>query len=387
MRSISSFPGFFAAIILFVGADAISADPTRQTVSSEPVLERFKVATDGGLLLLPVELQGKRYLFVLDTGSSYSLYDTSLRSLLGEPIKSQKVQAGNRDITTPIFRSPIGKVGKFALPVDSDAFCMDLGKLREMSGQDFYGLLGMDFLRKHVFRIDFDRGEVTFFRSVGPNPGQRVPLTFRSDCPHVVIEAQGFVGHGRFLVDTGDSGSGSGSLQAKAFALLAKRGFLTLEGQTNPEMVSGSATERYGRVRAISLGSFHHKNLQFTESYRNILGLNYWSRYVVTFDFPNSEMYLKKGRQFDRPELRDRSGLELLRRKGQTLVNSVEEDSPAAKAGVKPRDVLLKIDDVNACEMSINRLHRLLCEEGKKCHLLIRRGEKEREIQMVLHDY
>jgi hypothetical protein len=359
----------------------------RQAVAPEPVLERFKVAIDGGLLLLPVELQGKRYLFALDTGASHCFYDTSLRSLLGKPIRSVKMRTPDRDITVPIFRSPQGKVGKFSLPTDSEAFCMDLGKIREGSGQEIYGLLGMDFLKKHVFRIDFDAGEVTFLRSVGPNPGQRLPIMIQGNCPYVMIEAHGLLGRGRFLIDTGSGGAGSGCLQASAFAVLAKRGCLTLVGQAHSESLSGSTMERVGRVGAISLGDYRHEKLLFAESRRNVLGLNYWSRYVVTFDFPNSTLYLKKGRQFDRPDLRDMSGLTLLRRKGQTLVESVDEGSPAAQAGVKPRDVLIKIDDVKASETSLSRLNRLLCAEGKKRCLLIRRGEKEVAKTIDLRDW
>jgi hypothetical protein len=66
---------------------------------------------------------------------------------------------------------------------------MDLGKLREAAGLKFDGILGMDFLRNHVVRIDFDNDEVNFLRSVGPNPGVRVPVIFQGNWPCVAVFA------------------------------------------------------------------------------------------------------------------------------------------------------------------------------------------------------
>jgi hypothetical protein len=409
MVSIRNLPGWTCAALLLSGATCLSGESFRQpspppstvqgprpqklstsdgkqhALEQETVIEQFKVATDGGALLVPVEFRGNRYWFVLDTGASRSLFDTSLRSILGDPIKSTTIRAPNRDLTVPVFRSPAGTMGKLALPTDSESFCMDLEKMREVFGQEFHGLLGMDFLRKHVFRIDFDHGEVTFLRKPGPDPGQRIPIIFRGNDPYIMVEAEGLIGQGAFLVDTGDCGFTSGSLQPEPFIALARRGFLAIEPQapTQALTLSGTVKERRGCVSAIILGGFRHEKLVFTESNRNILGLRYWSRYVLTFDFPNSAMYIKKGRQFDQPELHDTSGLVIRRSKGLTVVEAVKRDSPSAQAGIKPRDVLLKINDVNVSKMTLIIIQRLFCKQGKNYCLRVRRGEKE--IELTIH--
>lgn len=352
----------------------------------EPILERFKVATDGDLLLLPIDLKGKRYWFALDTGASIGLYDTSFRPMLGDPVKSERIRGPGEYVTVPVFRSLEGKVGKLSLPTDSECFCIDFAKVREIGGQEVYGCLGMDFLRKHVFRIDFDRGELTFLAKVGSNAGERIPIVFQGNDPYVMMEIRGLVGKNRFHVDTGCSGFISGHLREKSFETLNKLGVIRLDSPIHHETWVGKRIERIGYVNSVSLRGFVHDDLIFTESNHDVLGLGYLSRYVITFDFPNSAMYLKKGLRFNRPDARNRSGLVIRRIKGSIQVVSVDKDSPSAKAGILPKDVLLSIDDINSSEISLFSIVRLFCEKNKKYRLLIRRGDKELELRIDLSE-
>lgn len=381
-----------ALIIIHLDArDCFSAMPTQEldaTTDLTSVVDRFQVAKDGGPLLLPVVVQKKKYLFVLDTGSCNSCFDKSLCSLLDGPIRTIKMRDSNRDqeATVSVFRSPAATIGKLDMPTGSQVFCFDLRKLSEVNGQEIHGIIGMDFLRKHIIKINLDCGEVSFLRSVGNNPGQRVPIVFQSNNPHVMLEMRGLAWRERFLVDTGLVGVTSGNLEREPFSILSKLGYLLFHDQLYSESITGSLSRRCGSVDSISLQNFCHKKLIFNESEKNVLGLNYWSRYIVTFDFPNNVMYLKKSHQFDKPELCDKSGLDIRRRSGETVVESVDENSPSATVGIKPQDVLLKVNDVNLSEISLWQLRSLLCSKNKKYRLLIRRDKKELEMTINLQD-
>lgn len=360
------------------------------------ILERYKIATDGDLLLVPIELKRKHYSFLLDTGCTTTTYDTCFRSLLGEPINTEVATIGGNSVTIPVFRSPKIMVGKLTLPSGSECSCVDLSRIREVSGQEIYGLLGMDFLRKHVIRIDFDRGELTFLTNVAPNAGQRIPIIFQGNSPYVRLEISGWPkprsilvgndisvspGQGWFHVDTGDNTSGD--IKDVFFSALVERGFLKVEGKSPVFTIAGKKTSRFGRIKATKLADFQHGNLRFGESDKNVLGLDYWSRYVVTFDFPNGALYLKKGNQFNKDELTNRSGVEFQSKNRQIVVTSVRDDSPAVRAGIKPGDVLLKIDHDKASEISLMRIRRLFCEKGREYRLLLQRGE--RKLALTLH--
>ena len=358
------------------------------------ILERFKVATDGGLLLLPIDLKGKRYSFSLDTGCTETTYDTCFRSLLGEPISTETVRTAGEDITIPSFRSAGLTVGKLVLPPGTKCSCVDLSEIREVSGQEVYGALGMDFLRKHIIRIDFDRGEVTFLTRIGPNAGERIPIFFKGNAPYVRFEIAGLPIQGsilvgndisgllrseKFLVDTGSNSTGS--IKDTFFQMLVEQGFLKVQGKSPSFTIAGQKASRIGRVRSTKLADFQHDSLRFDESNMNILGLDYWSRYVVTFDFPDSTMYLKKGSQFNRKsEWTNWSGVEFRFKDRQIVVESVRDNSPAAQAGIKPGDVLLKIGGDKASEITLMRIRRLFYEKGKSYRLLLQRGQKELDL-------
>lgn len=294
------------ATILFVGMAVVSAELHQQASAPELVIERFKFARDGLHVLLPIQVNGKRYSFAMDSGASTTVYDTTLRPFLGDPIRSAKMRTPGGNMTVTFFLSPAARLGHIDLPTNSQVVCMDLGKLCEASGEDIYGFLGMDFLKSRIFRIDFDSGEITFLRSVGPKPGKRVPVTLQHHVPYVLVEIPGLLAQERFQVDTGFGGYGSGDLRSEVFDALAKRGKLTYAGEGCTEWVSGSRGGRLGRVESISLENYRHEKLLFGESRTSFLGLKYWSRYVVTFDFSNRAIYLKRGHQFDRPDVHDK---------------------------------------------------------------------------------
>lgn len=398
MRSLPWLAGWIVLFVQTTGVvETAVASPGEAAGDEKLVIECFKVVTDGGFLLVPVEIRGNRYRFILDTGCSHTCYDKSFSELLRERVNSTKLRDPSDEvITVPIFRDPGGKLGKkIALPRGSKCFCIDLKQTREWSGQNFHGILGISFLKNHILRIDFDRGEAVFLRSVGPNPGQRVPVIMMPppiDAPVVMVKG----GNPRSrivmpsIVDTGWLGFGSGSVQRDGFEDLIKEGFLKLGSQHRSGSVYGRVwTARTGWSGSIMLGGYRHEKLLFDEGTANRLGLNYWSRYVVTFDFPHNALYLKKGRQFDRPDrlVLDKSGLSIVRSKGQWVINDLAEGSPAEQAGVKPQDVLLKVDGAETSSMSFVGVMRLLHTEDKKRRLLIQRGVKKLELTILLREW
>ena len=359
-------------------------EPPRQVAVSSQSLERFKVATDGGPLLLPVDIQGKRYFFALDTGASRSFYDTSLRFTLGAPSRTLvKVVTASNNVELQEFRSPPAKLGRLDLPANMPICCLDMEGLRKIWGEEVYGILGMDVLKNYIVRINFDRGEVTFLRSVDPDPGKRVPIFFRKNCPHVVLEIPGLAKKELFLLDTG-WGTFNGTFHSAVFATLAKERRLSLNNPLEVRTPSGISTQRSGCVEAISLGGYDHKKLRFCEAGLNTLGRGYLSRYVVTFDFPNSVIYLKKGQNFDRSDVVGQTGMSILRRKGVTWVMSVDDSSPAALAGIRPQDVLLEINGMKTSDISLSALGNLFAENGAEYRILIRRQERNIEIKMTV---
>ena len=129
---------------------------------------------------------------------------------------------------------------------------------------------------------------------------------------------------------------------------------------------------------------FRHADLIFSTSGWNVLGLNYWSRYVTTFDFPGQAIYLKKGARFDQPDTHDLSGLTVVRAGGRTTVVVVDNGTPTAGAGIRPGDVILKVNGTNAGDMTLTAIRRHLAARGAKVSLVLSRVGKEQEAVVAL---
>jgi S1-C subfamily serine protease len=216
----------------------------------------------------------------------------------------------------------------------------------------------------------------------GRDCGRAFAVTYNwGRSPLVDVDLAGDSGH-KFLLDTGCNSDGN--LAQESFRTALKNAALTVVGTKPVETVSGSATRRLGRLNQLSLGDFTVRGPVVGEAAASSLGLGFCSRFVITFDFHHDKLYLKKGKNLDRADAHYRSGLHILRKDGKVVVDSVEKDSAAEAAGLKAGDLLVKVDDVRADEMSLFQLRQHLCAEGKRICMRIRRGERETETVLAL---
>jgi len=393
---------------LWLGTLANADEKPLPNVDSQLVLQEFDVAKAGDLLLLPVTVKGQQHFFLLDTGSGLTLYDKSLRQHLGKSKKKIAAQAPTGEIEIELFEPPEAALGGFPLRGAIDEIAInwswlqvarttaapvglcDLAMIRKASGYDIKGIVGMDFLRSCIIRIDFDHGKIAFLRSVGKHLGTALPFNTTDDYrPLIRPEIPGY-GQEPFIVDTGCSCTGG--ICKKTYDELLRRQLIKPSGHSRcTTLLGGDADEnvaefRSGILAALRLANWSHCDLRFDELASSTLGLGYLSRYIVTIDFPRQVMYLKEGLALTRPDKDDLSGLALVRIKGETVVWGVRENSAAAIGGIKVKDVLIKMDDEKAEALSLFALRNALCCEGRTIRFTIRRGTEERLVSLRLAD-
>jgi hypothetical protein len=349
------------------------------------VLESFDVFNDGDALLVPIDFNGKRYLFTVDTGSSKTIYDASFAPQLGKVQGPGAFESPGRDVVLPMYESPSASLGRLRVQTNEPVAVFDLSKVRQVSGHECYGILGMNFLAKHIVRYDPDLGTLQFLQALDADPGMAFPLYLEDDClPRVEMHVTGTDIKFVCMIDTGYSGFGSGDLTPDTFGLLTEKKKAMQVGECRTVTVDGESTSQVHCVTDVELGDFKHKGLYFSPTkYLQNLSLGFLRRYIVTFDFPNRTMYLKKSKQYDDADFRDRSGLHIFRPDGRIVLHSVDRESPADKAGLKACDVLLRVGDAATEKQRMYVLRRMLCEEGKTLALVVRRGD--REITATLH--
>jgi hypothetical protein len=178
-------------------------------------------------------------------------------------------------------------------------------------------------------------------------------------------------------------GMSSGDLAKELFDSLVRNKRLKVVGATLLETIDGTGESRVGLGEGLSLGQFAVKNPLLGES-DNILSQAFWSRFIVTLDFGNGMLYLKKGKHYDRPDLYDLSGLHLLREEGKTYVGSVDKGSLSAAKGMKRGDRILRMGTEPVEKVSMFELRKALARPGETVHLTLQRGSEEIALELGL---
>ena len=352
------------------------------TIPTELILERFTVAKNGDDLLIPVRFAGKDHLFVVDTGASITLFDTSLP--LGQPVDLATIDTPGGKTKIPLYNPPEAFVGKLPLRGLKIVAGKDLTSLRQASGNPIEGILGMDFLGKHVVHIDVPRGELLLLKSAPRNGDEAWPISYDAGGLPYTGATVGSEGPVRFVIDTGAGGLVSGDLGILEIRALEHRGEAREIGKALSETLSGTQTNPDISGQSLKLGSFVVNSPIFRESrgpLGNLLGRRFWSRFTATFDFPGNKIYLRKSSGYDRPDRWNGTGLHLWKRQGAIEVHSVDQDSPASRAGLEKGDILVELAGVRANEASLFDLFQVLCQGGPLT-CVVRRNSQERRLSL-----
>ena len=358
-----------------------SAEPAGATGAQPKMLSRFKIPPNGQPILLPVILKGKTYSFLLDTGASHTTFDLPMQSLLGEPKDTILVETPDKKThEMRVYYAPDASVGNLNLQLGGVVYCVDLSELKEATGLDIKGVVGMGLLRKYAMQIDFDQGILSFFESdekEHPDWGQEIPMDSLPNGIPFVLGTLFEEIRVPFLVDTGYGDTGT--LSENVFNHLLEQKKLKMVETTLVGKANGSFNSLITRIDGLALGDRTFKGLVFDKGQKaSILGLGFLSRHKVTFDFPNSKLYLKKGGNYEKPDEDDMSGLHLLKKEIGIVVHSLDKGSPAAMSGLKVKDVLQTVNGQDTGKYTLLQIRTLLkSEDGKEINVIfLREGKK-----------
>jgi hypothetical protein len=253
---------------------------------------RFNTEVKG--IFLPVEIQGSTYLFLLDTGATYTTLDGSLRRLLGDPLSLEDIGMKlDRDLTE--FRTqtiqgisdlsyfepiPI-KLGELDLADDPLYGIADLQSIWVVSGVQFHGIIGASFLRRFVWHVDFDKGVIEAYQPGtsphGFQPSIEVPVLWspRRDVP--VVRAKLGDENAAFVIDSADGGSGR--VTGPVFNALRDEGHVKSTFEAKAMSAGGEYTTTIFRNSRLGLADKQYPDLVFGVSNQNALGFGFLSRH------------------------------------------------------------------------------------------------------------
>jgi hypothetical protein len=322
------------------------------------------------LVFLPVRVSGaKPALFELDSTAEKSSLDTS------------QATGAFAVLTLPGFEIPFG-----TLPVISRP------DFAAQVGQPYQGTLGKDFFDRVVVVIDYSRQTVQLCDPAAytySGKGTSFPLTFSGSIPLIRAKLE-ISGRKKYTADFAvDTALDAAIVLHRAFtdAQRISAAHFKSEAASYPEIDAG-AKVLVGRINDFAIGPYALQDQIAIFSQTNTtspsdakiagaIGADYLRRFTVIFDFPHQRLILEPNLEINHQADVDMSGLSIIA-KGPNqkifTVLHVQQNSPAAKAGVQEGDVIAGIDAEAAADLSLAAIRDLFRQIGHQYKLLIERN-------------
>jgi len=347
--------------------------------AAETNRDEVPFSDDGVMIRVPAKVFGKTLYFSVDTGFSRSAIDSRYASLLGAALSTNSAEGplGKMDEVSLYAAPEISLCGK-TLPL-KEVLCVDLRMLRWVSGQPCDGILGIDCFSNGVLSLNFNRRTLALRDSVPESiKSNFIAAPLKNTGANFVLPVQvDGTASLELVIDTGDSSSTS--LNVAEWNEVFDRPSMNQCTTTLAGIGEQVATSKIGVIPWLSLQSLNYTNLHATyirnPAESSHVGLGFFRRHNVVFDFPNRTLYLKPNRSFSMPDEEDMSGLHLLRQSGSTKVYSVDEGSPAFEQGIRSQDSLVSINGQDSAALSMDAIRRILHSgNGRKIALEFKRG-------------
>ncbi len=336
--------------------------------------------------------------FILDSGAPIPILDTQAAKDLGLKTLGKFEGRGVGEATQEVNLVTLSSIRFGDLIIDSvSAATIGLKPLSKYEGMPVEGILGYDIFSRFVVKVDYENQKLTLYEPSSfeyEGKGEIFPVTLENNLPRIKAKIDGQY-QGNFLIDTG--ARSSLSLHTP---FVQKHDLLTKTGKKIDVFsgigIGGKAMGKVTRVKSIQIGSFKipapvtslsasEKGALASERTDGLIGGGILKRFTVIFDYPNKRMILEPNRDFAYEDNLDMAGLWLTKENDTTRVDFVIKDSPAAKAGIKEGDLVIKINGQSTKDLLLRDIRKMLkAGEGKTVSLVINSEGKEKSVKLKL---
>jgi predicted aspartyl protease len=367
------------------------------------------------LIVLPVHFNGVLPLkFVLDTGAKNTiLIHKEFAQLLGLAYEREITLYG-ADLSTPIPAYLVRNIDlelpglnaqrQSILVLENDVFSFE-----KSTGVPISGILGIDFFRRFIVKIDYANKRISFYEKAAFDE----PLHKYEKVPIEVVNGRMYLNtpirltpettlETRLLLDTGAATSLIVNTNRKDSLILPKS---AVKGNI-ARGLGGNVMGYTGRVEHFALGHYDFENVvthfqQLDDSLamrvvnagqwrEGIVGGEVLARFHIVFDYNGAVLYLRPNRNFKKKIRYDKSGIFLIST-GLGLdtyeVDYVQPNSPAYEAGVRLGDVLRKVNGMSVTFSSLAGITgKLQGKSGKRIKLEVLRQGQRLRFSFVLRD-
>lgn len=297
--------------------------------------------------------------YLVDSGASLSIVDNRHVTHLKSNGGTLTAGTRNGDVTVNTYH-PVGLLLK-GVPFSTawQVSAADLKPLKMAFGENYDGLIGSQFFTDCAVQINHDTSTLNVgdIESLDVSHAESLPLRSNKygNCYVDLIIGELPV---PFQLDTGSNGSLM--LKARLFDRLVERGMISDLRLHRSLTFAGVVHSKSGRLSQLVIEGQSLSVVKVSRGNANLLGNRLLSRYRVTFDAPNSKLYLEPSAKFSAPETFDRGGLRIACQADQNQVQRVDPNSPADLSGMAVGDIITGIDGVPVKGVNVCRLREKL---------------------------
>lgn len=349
---------------------------------------------------LPIRLlldSGVEGVIITDRNISMRLRDSWMRDFkISAPGSSEEIEAS---ITRALKLSfgPLEPIVTNLVVLKDDYFSLD-----HYIGAHIHGLIGMEKFRNLMVTTNYERNTLRFERPENfriKSKTQIIPLIITQGKPYMPVRVALDNTHFMdlwLMVDSGanhplllENDSLNGFKPKKSIEAIIGKG------------LGGNIPGSFGRIGWMMLGNFRLDDIvtSFTDQYlpdsffnrqkRNgTLGAGALARFVVTFDYTNSRLLLRKGARFSQPFEYNMSGLNFSASGSAFNIFEITEvipGSPGYESGIMQGDLVISVDDKFTFGMTLGELNNLFSERpGKSLKLRLMRDGRPMTLKIRL---
>lgn len=355
----------------------------------------------GGVLILRARINDfpDTLNFILDTGSGGISLDSATSAYLGlEPIPSGQYIRGIGGIKPMSFT----RNNTLVLPglrVDSlDFHVNNYEFISSVYGVPINGIIGYSFLHRFIVKVNYDSMRISLYTPgrYQYEPGGELLKTHINRIP--VIKAPL---NNKKRVNTSyyfDMGAGLCLMLSNRFA--EDSSLFSKPNQRRHKFIKSEAQGLLGKltmtqtvVQKLRVGKYHFRkiptylfddvsNVTAYPHLGGLIGNDLLRRFNVTLNYSQNEIYINPNSHFNDPFDYSYTGLVMYFIDGKVEVTDIIKGSPAEKAGFKPEDIIISVD--NNFSNNIQVYHELLKKTGSKVQFIILRDGKLKDMKLSI---
>ena len=319
-----------------------------------------------------VSVDGSKPLnFIFDTGG-HSILTPETAKALGIAFKGNLTSSGGGDqlATSGVTTLKSIRVGDATI-TNQTASVLDF-QAKGVEGTDEQGMVGYEFFARFVTRIDYGRHTITFIDKKYFDPkdaGTPVPMRLYHQFPEILGSYDGVPG--RFGIDTGSrmplelnaAFAGKHDMRARVTGGAEAMTGWGVGGASRSLVFKGGTLKLAGVTieKPLTMISLDKGGAGAAEAFPNNVGGGVLKRFVVTFDYDHSTMYLKPiAGAADDLDTFDRSGMWVNAVPEGLKVIDVTKSGPAEAAGLRKDDIVTAVDGKPANTLFLPDLRKRL---------------------------